>query len=417
VEKQVLPNGLTLLYEKVPSVRSASIGVWLKLGSRHERPRNGGVCHFIEHLVFKGTATRSARDISLLSDRIGGNVDAFTSKEVTCFHAKVLDEHLPIAADLLGDMVRNSLFDAVELERERMVILEEIKMVRDSPDDRLSELFSETFWPAHPLGRPIGGTPESIRGMSRKTVMNWHRRAYVPQNLLIAVAGRITAKSRRAIEKAFAAIEPGRAIPTGRPPRWKPGVVRENRREMEQVQLLLGIPGLPVGHPDRFIFHMLNTVLGGTISSRLFHRIREERGLAYAVSSGLNSHVGAGVLVVHAGTAPGQTREVVMLILDELRDLATHEIAEEELAVARDHVKGNVLLGLESTASRMHRLAREEMTIGRHYRVEELVQEIERVTPADVHRLAQEKFAGVSAGLALIGRVGRIKIDASELRL
>ncbi len=417
VVKEVLPDGLTLLFERVPGVRSVSVGVWLRMGSRHEPARLSGICHFIEHLVFKGTETRSARDISLLTDRIGGNLDAFTSREMTCFYARALDEHLPIAVDLLADIVRHPRFEADELERERNVILEEIRMVQDSPEDRVFDLFTESFWPGHPLGRPIQGTIETVSGMSRETVRRWFRKAYVPPNIVVSAAGHLAAAARRRIREAFANLPGGKPARTGRPPRWRPGIVRERRKELEQVHLLLGVPALPAGHDERYVLHVLNTILGGSISSRLFHRIREERGLAYAVSSQVHTYTGAGLLSVYVGTAPRNAGEVVRLALAELSDLANRAPSDEEVDVARDHLKGNLLLALESTSSRMTRAAREEMIYGRSIGLDELTRKIDAVTPERVRDLAGRLFTGVRAGLAAVGETSRLRIRPEQLDL
>ncbi len=415
IERIVLPDGLTLLFEDVPGVRSVAIGVWLRIGSCHEPERLSGICHFIEHLVFKGTKTRTARDINLLTDRIGGNVDAFTSKEETCFYARVLDEHVPLAVDLLADIVRAPRFDAEELERERKVILEEIRMVLDSPEERIYDLFCEAFWPGHPLGRPIQGTAETVAAMSRRTVQTWFRKAYVPENILVSAAGHLQPATRAQIRDAFAALPPGRRPSNGRVPRWQPGVRVEPRREMEQLHLLAGLPALPAGHPDRFALHLLNTILGGSISSRLFRRIREERGLAYSVSSQVHTHRDAGLLTVYAGTSPENAREVLQLALGELRDLAAHAPSAEELEVARDHLKGNLLLALESTSSRMSRAAREEIVLGRSVDNEEIVAELDRVDPATVRALAERIVAAAKPALAAVGRATRLKLREEDL--
>lgn len=417
VEREILPNGLTMLFEKVPGVRSASVGVWLRLGSRHEPAKLSGICHFIEHLVFKGTATRSAREISLLTDRIGGNLDAFTTKEMTCFYARVLDEHLPVGVDLLADIVRHPRFDADEMERERRVILEEIRMVLDSPEERVYDLFCEEFWAGHALGRPIQGTEESVGGMSRKTVLNWFRKAYVPPNIVISAAGSISARHRNLIREAFKNLPPGSASTNGRPPRWVPGVKVENKKGLEQVHLLLGVPALPSGDKRRFALHMLNTLLGGSLSSRLFHRIRDERGLAYSVASQVHSHIGAGLMTIYAGTSPETAAEVLHLALNEVRDLAAHEPAKDEVDVARDHLKGNLLLALESTSSRMSRAAREEMTLGRHMSTQEINDELDAVGPRQIRELAESLFTGVHAALAVVGRTGKLRVPEKELAL
>jgi predicted Zn-dependent peptidase len=417
VEREVAPNGLTMLFETAPGVRSAAVGVWLRMGSRHEPARLSGICHFIEHLVFKGTARRSAREISLLTDRIGGNLDAFTTKEMTCFYARALDEHLPLAVDLLADVVRRPAFDGAEMERERRVILEEISMVQDTPEERVYDLFCESFWPGHPLGRPIQGEPATVRSMSRRTVLGWFRKAYVPPNMVIAAAGRLTAAHRRMIREAFADLPGGAPAKNGGPPRWAPGVQLERRKELEQVHLLLGVPGLGAGDSRRFALHLLNTLLGGSLSSRLFQRIREERGLAYSVASQVHSHVGAGLLTVYAGTSPDAAAEVLRLVLAELRRLADEAPASEEVDVARDHLKGNLLLALESTSSRMSRAARDEMTLGRSMTTRQINDQLDAVRPRQIRDLAEKLFSGAQPALAAVGRTEKLRVTPRDLEL
>lgn len=415
VEREVQKDGLTFLFQNVPGVRSASIGVWLRLGSRNEPHRLSGICHFIEHLLFKGTQNRSARDISLLTDRIGGNVDAFTAKEETCFYARVLDEHIPLAVDLLADIVRRPLFESEELERERKVILEEIRMVLDSPEDRVYDLFCESFWPGHPLGRPIQGTAESVGRMSRSSVLRWFRRAYVPPNIVVAAAGHLTRKHKDLIRQAFSGLPNGERVPPGPPPRWRAGIQIEDRKQMEQLHLLVGLPALPAGHEDRFALHLLNTVLGASISSRLFRRIREERGLAYAVSSHIQSHHGGGLWTIYAATSPQTAREVLKLALEEMTDLAAHAPTVEELEVARDHLKGNLLLALESTSSRMSRAVREELVLGRGMTTEEIVERLEAVTPFDLQSVAARLLGRGGLSLAAVGRMNRLRLSDADL--
>ncbi len=417
IEREVLPGGLTMLCEDVPAVRSVSVGVWLRMGSRHEPPRLGGISHFLEHLVFKGTETRSAKDISLLADRIGGNLDAFTSKEMTCFYVRCLDEHLPIAVDLLSDILRCPRFDAAELERERGVILEEIRMVTDAPEDRIYDLFAEKVWPKHPLGRPIQGTLETVSKMSRATVLKYFRRAYVPQNMVVAAAGRLSSEHRDLLRKAFSGLPQGEAVVNGGPPRFRAERVTESRKQMEQVHLLFGIPGLPSGDDDRFVLHVLNTILGGSLSSRLFHKIREERGLVYSVSSSTHGHHGTGLLTVYAGTSPEKAREVVQLALAEMRDLAEHGPTQEEWEVARDHLKGSYLLGLESTAARMSRIAREEMVLGRQMPAEEIAAHLDAATPERVRALAERLFTKRRVALAAVGRIKGLRVRDEDLVL
>jgi predicted Zn-dependent peptidase len=417
IEKTTFDDGLTLLVERVPDVRSASLGVWLEMGSRDEPEELSGICHFLEHLVFKGTERRSAREISLISDRMGGHLDAFTSKDTTCFFAKVLDEHVPTAVDLLADIVRHPRFDPEDLERERGVILEEIRMVLDSPEERIYDLFCESFWPDHPLGRPIQGTLQTIGDMERQRIERFFRGAYVPPNLIVALAGRISDADLEVVRGAFSDIRPGVAAEPIVPPQWRSGVVREAKQELEQVHLLAGLPGLPAGDDQRFELQMLNTILGGSLSSRLFQKVREERGLAYAVSSHVHGHQGAGLLTVHAATSPDRAREVIDLAAAELRAMAGEAPTEDEVEVARDHLKGSLLLALESTSARMSRAAREHMVLGRNLSLDEIVGRLEAVTRESVRELAERLVSGQSLALALVGKASEVQVDEGDLRL
>ncbi len=416
IEREILPDGLTLLFEEIPGFQSAALGVWLRMGSRHEPTRLSGICHFLEHLVFKGTETRTAREISLLTDRIGGNIDAFTTKETTTFFARVLDEHLPIAIDLLSDIVRRPRFDAEEMERERRVILEEIRMVTDSPEERLYDLFAEKTWAGHPLGRPIQGTEESVSKMSRKTVLSFFRQAYVPPNLVVSAAGKLSKKNKQLIRDAFSGLAKGTRSEIGRGPKFKPGIALENKKEMEQVHLLLGLPALGSGDEGRYTLHMLNTVLGGSISSRLFRRIREERGLVYSVGSNIQSHDGGGMLNIYAATSPDKVEEVLAISMEELRNLAQHAPTKDEVEVARDHLKGNTLLSLESTSSRMSRMAREEMVLGRSMSTQEIIERLHSAGPAEIQEMAGRLFRGPVA-LAAVGRTSKLKLNPKDLVL
>jgi predicted Zn-dependent peptidase len=417
IEKTTLDDGLTLLMERVPDVRSASLGVWLRMGSRDEPAPLSGICHFLEHLVFKGTERRTAREISLISDRIGGHLDAFTSKDTTCFFAKVLDEHVPTAVDLLSDIVRHPRFDPEDLERERGVILEEIRMVLDAPEERIYDLFCEAIWPDHPLGRPIQGTEQTIGSMQRDTVEGFFREAYVPPNLIVAMAGRITDDHVAAVREAFSDIRPGVAAEPIEPPSFRTGLWREEKQELEQVHLLAGLPGLPAGDDQRFELQMLNTILGGSLSSRLFQKVREERGLAYAVSSHVQGHQGAGLLTVHAATAPERAREVLDLALAELRAMAAEPPTDDEVEVARDHLKGSLLLALESTSARMSRAAREHMVLGRNLSLDEIVERLEAVTRESIRALCERLVIGESLALAMVGKASEVRIDEEDLKL
>jgi len=419
IRKETLANGLSLLTETMPDVRSVSIGVWLKRGSRNESPGVNGISHFIEHLVFKGTEGRSAREIALTMDSVGGQMDAFTSKEYTCFYAKVLDEHVPVAIDLLADIVQRPAFDPTELERERQVVLEEIRMVEDTPDELIYDLFSSHFYAGHALGRPIQGTPETISALSRRQLLTYFRGAYRPANMMIVAAGNLNHRTMsRRVRRAFGALEPGRPGDDRTSlPRPLPGLVTRNKRELEQLHLLVGIPAFPESMERRFALFVMNALFGGTMSSRLFQKIREERGLVYNVYSAVNAFIDSGFLTVYAATQPGSAAEVIRLIRGELRDLGERGPQEEELNVAKEHLKGSLMLSLESTASRMSNLARQEFYFGRQQTLEETLAGVDAVSAAQVHALVRDLLADRELAVATVGRVGRLKLSGEALRL
>jgi len=418
IRKQRLANGLLLITETMPDVRSVSIGVWLRLGSRNEPARVNGISHFIEHLVFKGTRDRTARQIALEMDSIGGQIDAFTSKEYTCFYAKVLDEHLPVAVDLLADIVQRPLFDAQELERERQVVLEEIRMVEDTPDELAYDLFSEMIYPGNALGRPIQGTTATVSALSRRQLQSFFRSAYRPQNMLIVAAGNLKhAQLARLVRKSFAELEPGDGRPNGKParPRQRSGMVTRHKQELEQLHLLLGLPAFARNFEERYPLHVFNALLGGTMSSRLFQRIREERGLVYSVYSAVNGFIDTGFINIYAGTSPEKAREVLTVVRQELCDLRDHGPTEHEVEVAREHLKGSLMLGLESTSSRMSNLARQEIFFGRQLTLAETASGVDRVTPQSVHRLVRRLLRGQRLSLAAVGRVRGLRLTEKQL--
>lgn len=419
IRKHDFANGLTLITESMPDVRSVSIGIWLRRGSRHEHARLNGISHFIEHLVFKGTQTRSSRDIALAMDSVGGQMDAFTSKEYTCFYAKVLDEHLPVAIDLLADIVQRPLFDPTELERERKVVLEEIQMVEDTPDDLIYDVFSSHFYPGNALGRPIQGTEQTVSGFGRRQLLKFFRDSYRPENLLVVAAGNVEhGAMRRKIRSAFEGLEPGGRVDRRLPrPRPRSSVVTRRRQELSQLHLLLGLPAFPASREGRYPLYVYNTILGGTMSSRLFQKIREERGLVYSVYSAVNSFLDAGFLNVYAATNPKTGAEVVRLVKQELLDLAENGPSAEELRVAKEHLKGSLMLSLESTSSRMSNLARQEIYYGRQFSLNQTLRGVERVSRRAVHTLARELTQRQKLGLAAVGRVGRLKLADEDLRL
>ena len=411
IRKESLKNGITLLTESMPHVRSVTLGVWLRRGSRHEPPRLNGASHFIEHLVFKGTESRSAREIALAVDSIGGQMDAFTSKEYTCFYAKVLDDHVEDAIDLLSDIVLRPLFDATELERERKVIVEEIRMVEDAPEELVYDMFSTHFYPGHPLGRPIQGTEGTVGGLSRSRLLKYFRENYVPDNILIVAAGNLRhAELSRLVTKRFGRMTPGGKKPVSGPrPKPRGGVVARAKKELEQLHLLMGVPAFPERHAQRYALFVLNALLGGTMSSRLFQKVREERGLAYSVYSAVNAFADAGVMMVYAGTSPDKGDELLAVVRDELRELRDKGPAAREVTVAKEHLKGSLMLSLESTSSRMSNLARQEMYHGRTFSMEETLRRLDGVSRADVHRMARQVFRPGVPALAVVGRTRSLK--------
>ncbi len=417
IVKEILENGLTLIAESMPHVRSVAIGVWLKRGSRHETPDQTGISHFIEHMVFKGTKNRTAEAIASEVDSIGGYMDAFTAKEYASFHLKVLDEHLPRAMDILGDVVMNPLFDPREMAKEKKVIFEEINMVEDTPDDLVMELFTEAFWPNHPLGRPILGTKRSVGGFHREDLATFFRQVYHPGNMLIAAAGNLDHGGTAAlVRRHFGGLALRRTPPNGHAPKPAARVVTRAKKELEQVHLCLGAPAYPQTHPDRYAGYILNTVLGGSMSSRLFQNIREKRGLVYSISSGVTSYSDAGSLTVYAGTGLDSVEEVVRLTREEFRRLKGERLPEAELRRAKDHLKGSLMLSLENTGSRMSHLARQEIYFGRHFDLDELTSGIEAVGGDDVQRVANEIFAG-RLTVSVLGNLKGYRPRAAQLRV
>jgi predicted Zn-dependent peptidase len=393
IARETLDNGLTLVTESMPGVRSVAVGVWLKRGSRHERSELTGISHFIEHMVFKGTRHRTAERIAEEMDSIGGHMDAFTAKEYASFHLKVLDEHLPLAVDILADIVMNPLFDPAEMTRERRVIFEEIAMVEDTPDDLVMELFAEAFWPGHPLGRSILGTRRSLARLRREDLARFFARVYQPSNILIAAAGRLDHEGTSAlVRRHFGGLRTRRSPANGRAPHATTRVVTRSKRELEQVHVCLGTAGLAQTHPDRYACYVLNTVLGGAMSSRLFQNIREKRGLVYSISSGVTAYSDSGLFSIYAATSRDSAREVIRLTLEEIRRLRGERLDEEELRRAKDHLRGSLVLSLEYTGARMSQLAREEIYFGRSFTLDEILSEIEAVGADDVQRVASDLF-------------------------
>ena len=403
VVRDVLDNGLRLITETMPHVRSVTIGVWLMRGSRHESDERSGIAHFVEHMLFKGTDTRSAEDIAQAIDSIGGQLDAFTAKEYASYYIKVLDEHLPLAVDVLADIVLRPAFPRDEIEREKKVILEEIKMVEDTPDDLVHEIFTQHFWEGHPLGRPILGSKETVEALDAEVLHQYFGGAYVASNMIVSAAGNLEHQQvRELLEKAFGAIARDGETVNGGPPRVVPQVIARTK-ELEQSHVILGTDSYPQRHDDRYVSYILNTVLGGSMSSRLFQNVREKRGLAYSVFSGLSAYRDAGNLTIYAGCASEAVEEVVDLCVAELRTLKQSPIPEAELRRAKDHLKGSLMLSLENTASRMSHLARQEIYFGRHFGLDETLNGVEGVSIEDVQRVATDLFSDGALAATVLG--------------
>ncbi len=411
-----LPNGVRVITEAMPHVRSVSVGIWIGSGSRRETPEQNGISHFIEHMLFKGTTSRSAEDIARSVDSIGGNLDAFTAKELVCFNTKVLDQHLSQAFDVIADLVLHPMFRPEDIEKEKGVILEEIKMEEDSPDYLVHEIFSSNFWKDHPLGKPILGTPQTVRRFDDTMIRDFYRSVYEPSNLVVTAAGNLTHEGLTGlVRQHFEALPPGGSPPADQAPNTHARISLRNKKSLEQVHLCLGVPSYPLPHAERFACYVLNTLLGGGMSSRLFQNIRERQGLAYAVFSELNPYRDTGCLSIYAGTSVESARKVVESITREFRLLKEQAVAEEELRRAKDHLKGSLMLGLESTASRMSNLARQEMYFGKFFTLDELVDSIEAVSSDDVQRTARTFFDSRQIALTVLGNLDNLKIGREDL--
>ncbi len=418
IRKQILPSGMTLLTEEMSEFRSVCLGVWLRRGSRDETPGENGVTHFIEHLVFKGTENRTAREIARTLDLIGGCSDAFTTKEYTCFYAKVLDRHLGQAVDLLSDIVLHPLFDPVEIEKERKVIFEEIRMVEDTPDELLFNEYFASIWAQHPLGRPIAGTLESVSSMSREAILDYFQRAYRSGNLILSAAGHLTHEGlAELVDNAFGALPSGNGFAEPTPPSYRAEVVLRDKPELEQLHLCLGVPAFSESDERRHAGHLLSAILGGTMSSRLFQAVREDRGLVYSIFSSLDGFADTGCLSVYLATAPKQAREAVDVVLDELRRIRREPVTGQELGEAKEHLKGSMVLSMESSSSRMSRLAKQEIYFGRQSGLDATLAEVDAVTVEQVHGLAEELLGGSELSLAALGRVQESGLSAEPLRL
>jgi predicted Zn-dependent peptidase len=417
-----LPNGITVLTEHMPGLRSVTAGIWVRRGSRHETPELNGICHFIEHAVFKGTLRRTARDIAVESDRLGGNLDAFTTHEMTGFAIKVADKSLPEGLDLLADLLAHPRFDQNDLEREQKVILEEMKMVEDTPDELLGELFNAAYFPGHPLGRPIEGTEETISSFDHDTISSFHAREFSPANLVIAAAGNVEHERLvELVERCFADYtNNSETVPSElveQSPTAAAPILIEQKKELEQVHLVLAAPWPDAKDNDRYPASLLASVVGGGTSSRLWQTIREERGLAYSVGAGGSTFSDVGVFTIYAGTSPEHLDEVVDLSLAEMRRVVNESVPDEELKLAKDQALSSILLGLESSSARVSALARQEIIHGRRISPEEIIEKIETVNPQDLQRVARQYFTSESLALGALGNLNGFRVDRSRLKI
>ncbi len=419
IRRKKLPNGLTIITEQMQHIRSASIGIWLQTGSRDEDAEWNGISHFIEHMVFKGTRHRTAEEIARQVDSIGGNMDAFTAKECICFNVKVLDEHVPTALDILSDLVLNPVFDAADIARERGVIMEEIKMDEDNPDYLVHEIFTQNFWKDHPLGKPILGTKETVKRFERPSVVDAYDHRFAPGNIIVSAAGNLD--HDKFVELVTSHFEHMKASKNGKngfhssTPKIVSRIVLRNKKALEQVQLCLGVPAHPIAHEKRHAGYILNTLLGGGMSSRLFQNIRERQGLAYSIYSDLNPYRDTGCLAVYAGTSLASASKVVQSVVSEFRKLKAEPVPEEELKRSKAQLKGSLMLSLESSTARMSNLARQEMYFDRFYDLDELIERIEAVTTDDLTQLANEFFRTESVALTALGNLPGLKITRDQL--
>ena len=401
--KSVLANGIRLVTERIPHVRSVAVGVWVDTGSRHESPGRSGISHFIEHLVFKGTESRTAEELAKVVDSVGGQMDAFTTKEHTCFYVTVLDQHLPLGADLLSDILLRPLFAPDDIEREKTVVLQEFRMVEDTPDDLIHDLFAERVWPDHALGRPILGDKEIVLALDRDTVMDYFREEYCPGRITIAAAGHL--EHDRLVELLGASFRGfDRACPArdGGPPTVTPRIELVEK-PLEQIHFVMGGPGLPQDAPERYALYLLNTIVGGSMSSRLFQEVRERQGLVYAIGSGNAAFRDSGLFYVYAGTEPSNFGRVVDLVLQELRKVRAQGVTADELIRAKDHLKGSLMLSLESTASRMTRIAKQELYFGQYFALDEILASIDRVTAPEIEALIDRLLGRTPFSLVALG--------------
>jgi predicted Zn-dependent peptidase len=409
VRRTVLPSGLRIVTEEVPSVRSAAIGIWVNVGSRDETPAVAGASHFLEHLLFKGTTRRNALEISATIEAVGGEMNAFTSKEYTCFYARVIDTDLPMAIDVVSDLITSSIVSALDVDAERKVVLEEIAMRDDDPSDLVHDLYAETYYGNTTLGRPILGTIQSIKEMSRSSVFNYYKKKYLPQDLVVAVAGNI--KHKRVVAMVEEALSRDNFLNVKGAPQIRPNTPVKTKpmqsvglltRKTEQAHMFYGMEGVARSDERRFAMGVLASALGGGMSSRLFQEIREKRGLAYSVYAYAQQFAGSGQIGFYAGCNPTKAIEVVEIIREVLADVAENGMSHEEIERAKGAVRGSLVLSQEDSASRMSRIGKNEIVYGQVMGFDDILKAIARVNPSDVREIASE-YLTKSPTLALVG--------------
>ena len=414
-----LSNGLTILTDHMPGLRSVSLGIWVRRGSRHESLDLNGICHFIEHALFKGTQRRSAHEIATESDRLGGHLDAYTTHEMTGFALKIVDTEMTRAFDLLADMLLNPRFDEDDLVKEQKVIIEEMKMIEDTPDELLTELFHAQYFPDHSLGRPIEGTELTVSSFDRARTAQFHASNFAPHNLVIAAAGNIFHQQLvDLVAQAFAGTgEIQRNGFTSSSPRVAAPILIERKNELEQAHLILAAPWPSARSNDRYAASMLGTIIGGGTSSRLWQSIREERGLAYSIGAGGNTYTDVGIFTIYAGTSPGQMNQVLDLSLNEMRRIVRDPVSDDELRFAKEQAISSVLLSLESSSARVGALARQEVIHGRLISPDEIIRSIEAVTREHVQSVAQACFKTPALAVGALGNLNGFKVDRARLEI
>lgn len=409
-----LDNGIPLVTECIRNVHSVTLGIWVKVGSRFEPPDKNGLSHFLEHMFFKGTRKRSAREIAVEIDSIGGDLNAFTSRETTTFYVKVLDQHINRGIDLLTDIFLHSTFPEEDIEKEKRIIKEEIKMVEDTPDDYINDLFYQDVWGNRGIGLPVLGRRETVRSFKREDIISHIRRYYGTKDIVIACAGNFNPESLLdSLNKLLGGLRRGSEPEKGETPEFRSSV-NIYQKDLSEVHICMGVEGLPQASPERYTLYLINAILGAGVSSRLFQEIREKRGLAYSIYSFIASYIDTGLFGVYAGAARKRVSEVIDLIVKEMKGLKD-TIKEEEIQRAKDQIKGNLILGLESTSNRMQNIARQEIYYGRYYSPEELIRSIDGVTLNQVRALAERLMGNNTIAITLLGPVQPSQLSLPQL--